>query len=199
VHPLLRRGLRLEYATLGWNVIAIAVLVLTAVAAQSVALGGFAADSVIEIFASAVVVAQLKGTPTPDRERRALRCIGLAFFALALYVTVQAVVALALEIRPDAAPLGIVWLAATSVVMLFLAAAKHRTGEALGNPVLRAEAKVTLVDGLLAAAVLVGLVLNAAVGWWWADLAAGAVLVAYGVREGRHHLLEATAVSARPR
>ena len=140
-----------------------------------------------EIFASIVVVRQLQGMQSPRGDQRALRSIGIAFFLLALYIVVQAVVTVALGIRPESSPLGIVWLGATCVVMFGLAAGKWRTGRLLGNPVLVAEAKVTVVDGALAAGILVGLVLNAAFGWWWADIAAGAILVAYGLREGREH------------
>ncbi len=185
---LLRRGLRLEYATLGWNMVEIGFLVAAAASARSVALAGFALDSCIEIFASIVVVWQLKGTVDAARERRAVRMIGFAFFVLAVYIVVQAAVSLALDIRPDSSPAGIAWLAATCVVMFALAAGKARTGASLGNPVLQAEAKVTVVDGTLAAAILVGLLLNALLGWWWADIAAGAILVVYGVREGIHSL-----------
>jgi divalent metal cation (Fe/Co/Zn/Cd) transporter len=185
---LLRRGLRLEYATLGWNVVEIGLLVAAAVSARSVALAGFALDSVIEIFASLVVVGQLRETATPEGERRALRRIGIAFFGLAVYIAAQATVTLVLGIEPDSSALGIGWLAATCVVMFGLAAGKARTGTALGHPVLRAEAGVTMVDGALAAGILTGLILNAALGWWWADVAAGAILVAYGLREGRDHL-----------
>ena len=183
---LLRRGLRLEYATLGWNAVEIGFLVAAAVSARSVALAGFAFDSCIEIFASMVVVRQLRGTVDSGRERRAVRMIGVAFFALAVYIVVQSAVSLALDIRPDSSPAGIAWLAATCVVMFALAAGKARTGDALGNRVLQAEAKVTVVDATLAAAILLGLVLNALLGWWWADIAAGAILVVYGVREGIH-------------
>jgi divalent metal cation (Fe/Co/Zn/Cd) transporter len=186
-----RRGLHLEYATLGWNVVEIGFLIAAAVSASSVALAGFALDSFIEIFASIVVVRQLKGVQSPHGDQRALRSIGIAFFLLALYIVVQAVVTVALGIRPDSSPLGIVWLAATCVVMFGLAAGKSRTGRLLGNPVLSAEAKVTVVDGALAAGILVGLVLNAVFGWWWADIAAGAILVVYGLREGREHLRQA--------
>lgn len=182
---LTRRGLRLEYATLGWNVVEIGFLVYAAVAARSVALAGFALDSVIEVFASTVVIWQLRGDVDPARERHSERLIGLAFFALALYLIGQTVVTLALDVRPDSSPLGIAWLAATCVVMFSLAIAKARTGRELGNRVLQAEAKVTVVDGTLAAAVLLGLVLNTALGWWWADIAAGVVVIAYGLREGR--------------
>jgi divalent metal cation (Fe/Co/Zn/Cd) transporter len=185
---LTRRGLRLEYATLAWNVAEIGFLVYAAVVARSVALAGFALDSCIEIFASVVVVWQLRGDADPERERRAERLIGIAFFALAVYLIGQTVVTLALDVRPGSSPLGIAWLAATCVMMFSLAAAKARTGRELDNRVLQTEAKVTVVDGSLAAAVLLGLVLNTTLGWWWADIAGGVVVIAYGLREGRRAL-----------
>lgn len=178
------QGLRLEYATLGWNVLEIGFLAYAAVVARSVALAGFALDSGIEIFASIVVVWQLKGTADPARESRAVRLIGLAFVGLAVYITVQAAVTLLLGVRPDSSPLGVAWLAATVIAMLGLAAGKGEVGRRLDNPVLLTESKVTLVDAALAAATLTGLVLNAWLGWWWADLVAGAVIVVYGIREG---------------
>jgi divalent metal cation (Fe/Co/Zn/Cd) transporter len=185
---LLRRGLRLEYATLGWNAVAIGFLIYAAVAARSIALAGLALDSMIEIFASLVVVWQLRGTGEAHGERRAVRLIGLAFFGLAIYIAAQIAATLALGVRPDSSPLGIAWLAATCLVMLGLAAGKARTGAELGNPVLSAEAKVTLIDASLAAGVLAGLLLNALAGWWLADIAAGIIVIVYGVREGIVHL-----------
>ena len=180
----MRRGLRLEYATLGWNVLEIGFLASAAVMARSVALAGFALDSCIEVFASLVVVWQLKGTATREREQGAVRLIGFAFLGLALYLVVQTAVTLAAGIRPDSSRLGIGWLAATVVAMFSLAAAKARTGRALRNVTLQTEAKVTMIDGTLAATILIGLVLNAAFGWWWADLAGGVVIIGYGLREG---------------
>jgi divalent metal cation (Fe/Co/Zn/Cd) transporter len=185
---LLRRGLWLEYATLGWNVIEIGFLIWAAAQARSVALAGFALDSFIEVFASLMVVGQLKGTADTRRERRAVRLIGGAFFLLALYILGQSLATVAMDIRPDSSPMGIVWLAATSLVMFGLAAGKHRTGAQLGNPVLLAEAQVTVIDGALAAGILAGLLLNALAGWWWADIAAGVILIGYGLREGWEHI-----------
>jgi divalent metal cation (Fe/Co/Zn/Cd) transporter len=181
---LLRRGLRLEYATLGWNVAGIIVLGVAAVAARSVALAGFGLDSLIEIGASAVVIWELSGTGA-DRQRRALRLIGYAFAGLAVYLLVQSTVVLTAGLRPRHSLAGIAWTAVTAVVMFALAAGKTRTGRALGNPVLRTEGRVTMIDGILAVAVLAGLVLNAAAGWWQADPAAGYVLVYYAAREVR--------------
>ncbi|MGW2064563.1 cation transporter [Streptomyces sp. NBC_00121] len=181
---LLRRGFALEYATLGWNVVGIAVLAAAAISARSVALAGFGLDSLIEIGASTVVIWELSGAGE-DRRRRALRLIGVGFALLAFYLLVQSTWALATGFRPHHSPLGIGWTAITAAVMFALAAGKARTGAALDNPVLKTEGRVTLIDGLLAAAVLLGLVLNTAFGWWWADPAAGYVLVYYATREVR--------------
>ncbi len=187
---LLRRGLRLEYATLGWNVVGCVIVLIAAWNARSVALAGFGLDSAIEIFASVVVIWQLLGTATPDRGRRAMHLIGGAFIALAVYVLAQSSYVLTTQAHPDRSMLGIGWLAFTFIVMLLLAAGKARTGTALDNEVLRIEGRVTLIDAYLAGSVLIGLVLNAALHWWWADPLASLIIVYYGIREGRaawHH------------
>lgn len=181
---LLRRGRVLEGITLGWNVAGIVVLAVAAVGARSVALAGFGLDSLIEIGASTVVLWELSGTGE-ERQRRALRLIGGAFCALGGYLLVQSMVVLAAGYRPGHSALGIAWTAVTAVAMFTLAAGKSRTGRALGNQVLITEGRVTLVDGVLAVAVLLGLVLNAAVGAWWADPVAALVIVCYAVREAR--------------
>ncbi len=181
---LLRRGFLLEYATLGWNVVGLVVLAVAAIAARSVALAGFGLDSLIEIGASVVVVWELSGVGLA-RQRRALGLIGTAFTLLAAYLFVQSTWVLIAGYHPHHSPLGIAWTAVTALVMFGLAAGKARTGAALGNVVLATEGRVTLIDGVLAAAVLGGLVLNAALGWWWADPAAAYVLVYYALRETR--------------
>ena len=173
---LLQRGLRLEYATLAWNVVGSVLMLVAAVAARSVALAGFGLDSVIEIVASAMVIWQLKGS-AKARERTALRVIGVAFVVLALYIAAQSSYVLAVGFRPHHSQLGIVWLALTAAAMFMLAYGKAATGRALGNRVLRTEARVTVIDGLLAVSVLVGLTLNAWFGWWWADPLAAFVIV----------------------
>jgi divalent metal cation (Fe/Co/Zn/Cd) transporter len=187
-NALIRRGLRLEYATLGWNVVGIVILAATAIAARSVALAGFGLDSAIEIFASLVVVGELSGSSTESSQQRAERRIGWAFVALAIYLAVQAIVSVAADVHPDSSPVGIAWLALTAAAMFALAYGKHVTGRALDHRVLLAESKVTVVDGALATATLLGLTLNAALGWWWADVAAGVVIIGYGVREAVHLL-----------
>jgi divalent metal cation (Fe/Co/Zn/Cd) transporter len=181
---LLRRGFALEYVTLAWNVAGIVILAIAAISARSVALAGFGMDSLIEIGASTVVIWELSGTGE-ERQRRGLRLIGYAFAALAAYLLVQSTVVLATGYHPRHSVLGIAWTSVTAVAMFALAYGKARTGGALGNPVLQTEGRVTLIDGILATAVLLGLTLNAALGWWWADPCAGYVLVFYAAREVR--------------
>ncbi len=181
---LLRRGFVLEYVTLAWNLAGIVILAVAAVSARSVALAGFGLDSLIEIGASTVVIWELSGTGE-DRQRRGLRLIGYAFAALAAYLLAQSTVVLATGYHPRHSVLGIAWTSVTAVAMFVLAYGKARTGAALGNPVLQTEGRVTLIDGILATAVLLGLTLNAALGWWWADPAAGYVLVFYAACEVR--------------
>jgi divalent metal cation (Fe/Co/Zn/Cd) transporter len=180
---LLRRGLQLEYITLGWNIVGTVVVLIAAVFASSVALAGFGLDSLIEILASVMVVWELKGIEA-NREQIALRVIGISFLVLAVYILAQSISTLSTVSRPDTSLAGICWTALTLGVMLALALGKARTGNALGNQVLMTEGRVTLVDAYLAGAVLLGLVLNLMFAWWWADPVAGLVIVFYGVKEG---------------
>jgi divalent metal cation (Fe/Co/Zn/Cd) transporter len=184
---LLRRGRLLESATLGWNVVGVFVLAVAAIEARSVALAGFGLDSLIEIGASTVVLWELADI-AKERRNRAMRLIGFAFVGLAVYLAIQSTVVLALGFHPRHSPLGIAWTGVTAGVMFALAAGKSKTGTALRNPVLIAEGRITMIDGILATAVLIGLVLNASIGWWWADPLAGYVLLYYAVREAREAL-----------
>jgi divalent metal cation (Fe/Co/Zn/Cd) transporter len=195
---LLRRGLRLEYATLGWNVIGCVVLAATAIAAGSVALAAFGIDSLIEILASTVVVWQLRGTDTGTRTRTALRIIAIAFALLAVYIAVQSAIVVARGDHPGRSVAGAAWLGLTAVAMFTLAYGKDDTGRRLDNLTLRTEARITVIDGMLATAILVGVVLNSAAGWWWADPVAGLVLVAYGAREAHHAWQEAGDIEPPP-
>jgi divalent metal cation (Fe/Co/Zn/Cd) transporter len=181
---LVRTGLRLEYATLAWNVVGVAVLVAAAVSARSVALAGFGFDSLIEIGASAVVVWELRSLDLA-RQQRALRLIGLSFVLLGAYLLTLTAVDLVNVAHPRHSPLGIGWTAATALAMFALAYAKTNVGTRLQNPVLSGEGRVTFIDGLLATSVLVGLCLNALAGWWWADPGAALVIVFYAAREAK--------------
>jgi divalent metal cation (Fe/Co/Zn/Cd) transporter len=189
---LLRRGLLLEYITLGWNVVGSVVVIAAAVAAHSVALAGFGLDSLVEIGASIVVVWHLCGVHR-SRERVALRSISIAFFALGIYVAAQSTHTLWLGFHPSPSKFGMAWLAVTFAAMWALAAGKRVTGVQLDNQVLKTEARVTLIDAYLAGSVLPGLALNSLFGWWWADPIAGLVIVFYGFKEGRHAWVDANA------
>lgn len=162
------------------------MLAVAAVGAGSVALAGFGIDSLIEILASTVVVWQLRGTDTTSRTRLALRIIAIAFALLALYIAVQSAVTLIVVDRPGRSVGGAVWLGVTAAAMFALAYRKAETGRRLANPVLLTEARITVIDGALAAAVLIGVLLNAALGCWWADPVSALVLVFYGGREAHH-------------
>jgi divalent metal cation (Fe/Co/Zn/Cd) transporter len=180
----LRRGRQLEVLTLGWNLVGVAILAFAAIEAKSVALAGFGLDSVIEIGASTVVLWELADV-AQARQRTALRLIGSAFLTLAIYLGVQSTLVLVIGFRPHHSPIGIVWTAMTAIAMFALASGKARVGAALDNPVLRAEGRVTMIDGILATAVLSGLVLNTFAGWWWADPVTGYLILYYALREAR--------------
>jgi len=194
-NQLLRRGLTLEYITLGWNVVGVVIVELAALAARSVALAGFGLDSLIEIFASVVVVWHLTGAGG-NKEKFALRMIGAAFIALAVYILIQTIYVLTTGGRPAPSPAGIIWLTATVIAMLALARGKLVTGRRLDNAVLIAESRVTVVDAYLAAAVLVGVALNTVAGRWWADPLAGLAIVYYALVEGVAHWREGSSVNA---
>lgn len=181
---LTRRALWLEQATIGWNTIEAIVAVAAGVAAGSIALVGFGADSAIEIFAAVVVIWRLRGA-SEEREQRALRLIAVSFFALAAFVTVQSVVNLATGAGVEDSPVGIVLTLVSLTVMPGLAWGKRRIGRALGSRVLLADAVETLLCVYLSAIVLVGLALNAWLGWWWADPIAGLGVAWLAWREGR--------------
>lgn len=177
-------GIRLEVATLAWNIVGVCVLALSALAARSVALGGFGLDSLIEIGASTVVIWELRGEDDL-RSHRALRGIGLAFAGLAAYLVVQGIVVLVSRYHAGESDLGIAWTGITAVVMWLLARAKGRAGRALNNAVLTSEAHVTMVDSILAASIFIGVGAHALLGWWWADPLGGFVLAVYAVKECR--------------
>lgn len=190
VERLRRRALGLAGLTIAWNVAEAVVAVAAGVAAGSIALVGFGFDSTIEVLSASVVVwqfrAELRGGYDEDRERRALRLIGVTFFVLAAYVSVEAVRDLFFsDAEADESAVGIALAALSLLVMPALAWAKTRTADRLGSPTLRADATETLLCSWLSAALLVGLVLNATVGWWWADPMAALVIAGLAAREGR--------------
>ena len=182
---LRRRGFRLEYATLAWMVAEAAVAITAGLAAASIALVGFGLDSVIELLSATVVIWQLRGEIAgQDRETRALRLIGVTFFALAAYLTADSIRDLATQARPGQSIPGLAVTAAALIVMPALALAKRRTGQQLGNRTLVADSAETAFCAYTSAAALLGVGLNAWLGWWWADPAAALIIAALAVKEG---------------
>ena len=180
-----RRGFWLEYASMAWMTAEAAVAITAGVLASSVALTGFGLDSVIEFFAAAIVVWQLRGQIAgQDRETKAVRLIGVTFFALAVYLAVAGIGDLVTGAQPRASGPGLAIAAAALLVMPGLAVAKRRTGQALGNRTLVADSAETAFCAATSAATLLGLGLNAWAGWWQADPIAGLVIAALAVKEG---------------
>jgi divalent metal cation (Fe/Co/Zn/Cd) transporter len=181
---LRRRGLLLEYATIGWNLLEAIVAVWAGIAARSIALIGFGLDSLIEVFAASVVVWELRGE-NEDRQAKALRLIAISFFVLAVYVSIEAVRDLFIQSEAAQSTVGIILAAVSLLVMPLLAIAKRQTGRQLDSPTLLADAMETLLCSYLSAILLVGLLLNATIGWWWADPLAALGIAYLAVREGR--------------
>ena len=182
---LLQRRIRIIVAiTITYNVIEAIVAIAAGTVASSTALIGFGLDSIVEVLSAAAIAWQF-ATPDPEkRERVALRVIAVSFFGLAAYVSVDAVLALTGIREPDHSPVGIVLAAVSLAIMPFLSLVERRTGTELGSASAVAYSKQTLICSYLSAAVLVGLVLNLALGWAWADPVAGLVIVVFAVREG---------------
>jgi divalent metal cation (Fe/Co/Zn/Cd) transporter len=180
-----RRVRWLVAATITYNVVEAVVAIAAGTVASSAALIGFGLDSVIEV-ASAVAVAWQFSGPDPEaRERTALKVIAVSFFALAAYVTVESLRTLfgAAEAQPSA--VGIVLAALSLLVMPFLSYAQRRAGRELGSTSAVADSKQTLLCTYLSGVLLLGLVLNATLGWSWADPIVGLVIAAVAVKEGR--------------
>jgi len=180
-----RRAQLLAGASVTYNVIEAVVAVAAGLAAGSVALIGFGLDSVVEVSSGLVILWQFRSRLPESRERQALRLMALSFFALAAYVGVESVRALLSGGDPDASPVGIGLAIASLVVMPFLSWAQRRTGRALGSQAVGADSTQTLLCTYLSAVLLAGLLLNATLGWGWADPVAGLVIAAVAVREGR--------------
>ncbi len=194
---LQRRGLRLEWATIAWNVGEAFITVSLGIASGSIALIAFGLDSMIEVFASGVVVWHVRDLDDldPTRNRTALRLIAIAFVALGVALFAGAAFRLITAARPEPSPWGIAYTAAAAAVMFGLAAAKRRVADRLDNAPLRAEAGITFLDGILASGILLALVLNAALGWWWADPVAALFVAVAAVNEARENLEEAAELS----
>jgi divalent metal cation (Fe/Co/Zn/Cd) transporter len=179
------RAVRLERLTIGWNAIEAIVALVAGIVAASIALKAFGLDSLIEVFAATVALRELAThTHASHEERGFLRLIGGSLFVLAAYVTVVAVHDLVVHARPGRSTVGIVLAALAMGVMGWLARAKHREGHRIGSLPLIADSRETRLCSLMAGVTLVGLVLNGAFHWWWADPIAGLGIAALAVWEG---------------
>jgi divalent metal cation (Fe/Co/Zn/Cd) transporter len=181
---LVRRARLLAWLTIGWNLVEGVVAISAGIAAGSLALVGFGLDSFVEVFAGGVVLWQLLDHADEERERRALRLIAASFFALAVYVVAEAARDLVAGVEAGESAVGIGLAVVSLAVMPSLAWAKRRTGRAMGNPVVVADSTETALCSYLSVILLVGLALNASVGWWWADTLAALGIAAMAVREG---------------
>lgn len=182
---LVRRAVKLEYFTISWNVLEAIIAIGAGMAAGSIALVGFGFDSSIEGFAAAVVIWQLRGAQNEEREQRALKLIAVTFFVLAAYVVVESMRDLLTTSEPETSTVGIVLAIVSLIVMPILGLAKKRLAERMGSQVLRADAAETFLCSWLSLILLAGLLLNTAVGWWWADPVAALGIAALAIREGK--------------
>lgn len=171
----------------------VVVTITLGMQAGSLALVAFGLDSVVEIFASTVVIRNLRdddADPGDRRVHRSLRLIAAAFWVLAAFLVVISVRGLVRGDRPDSSPFGVAYLALTAVAMFGLARLKKVTAEGLGSETLGAEAALTFLDGCLSAGILTALVLNAWLGWWWTDAVAALLVASFAVSEGVGHWRE---------
>lgn len=185
---LRKRGLLLEYVTIGWNVVEAVVAIAAGLAASSIALVSFGFDSSVEVAAAAVVVwqfrAEVRGGVDEEREQKALRMIALTFFLLAVYVTFESIRTLITREAPDPSTVGVVLAAVSLAVMPTLAWLKRRTALQMGSKTLLADSAETFLCAWLSGILLAGLILNTTFGWWWADPIAALGIAYLATREG---------------
>lgn len=183
-HTLQRRIRWIVSATIAYNLVEAVVAITAGSIASSTALIAFGLDSMIEVLSAAAVAWQFTRRDPERWEKGTLRVIAVAFFALAAYVTITSLLALILRADVEHSTLGLVITALSVLVMPFLSLAERRAGRELGSAAAVADSMQTLICSYLSAAVLVGLVLNSLLGWWWADAIAGLVISGFAVREG---------------
>ncbi len=179
-----RRAQLLAGVSVTYNLVEAVVALTAGAVAGSIALIGFGLDSLVEMSSGLVILWQFRHAVPESRERLALRLIGVSFFALAAYVSVESIRSLVGGGEPAPSPVGIALASLSLLVMPVLSWAQRRTGRALNSGSVVADSKQTLLCTYLSAVLLVGLLLNALVGWSWADPLAGLVIAAVAVREG---------------
>jgi divalent metal cation (Fe/Co/Zn/Cd) transporter len=185
---LVRRGLRLEYLTFGWNLFEAAVSVGAGVVSGSIALVGFGVDSAMEMSSGAILLWRLASDRDEERreriEARALKLVGASLVALAVYVAAEAAKTLVVREAPHPSYAGIGIAAAALVVMPLLARAKRRVAAQIESRALVADSRQSDICAWLSAILLVGLALNALFGWWWSDPVAALLMVPIIGKEG---------------
>lgn len=185
---LIRRGKLLEYLTVAYNSLEGIIAIAAGLLAGSIALVGFGVDSLIEVISGITLLWRLHADVDEHRreavEKRALRIVGASFLLLAGYVLFDAVKAIVLREPPEESIVGIALAAVSLVIMPLLVGAKRRVARAIGSRALDADATQTALCTYLSAILLAGLLLNATLGWWWADPAAALIMVPIIVREG---------------
>jgi len=180
-----RRGRRLEYLTIVWNSLEAVAAIGAGLFAGSIALVGFGVDSVIETSSGAILLWRLRdGQRGEERERIALRLVGVSFLLLATYIAFDAVKSIIMREPPEASYIGIGIAAVSLVVMPLLARAKRQVAAELNSRALQADSRQTDLCAYLSAILLAGLALNALFGLWWADPAAGLVMTPIIAKEG---------------
>ncbi len=193
---LVRRALRLEYLTIGWNLLEAVVALLSGLYAGSIALVGFGLDSVIETFSGATLLWRLRADRDPQRreraERIALRLVGISFLALTIYVVADAVKSILLRQAPDESFPGMMIAALSLMVMPLLARAKRHVASAIQSGALHADSRQTDVCAYLSLILLGGLLLHSLFGWWWADPAAALTMSPLIAHEGAEAVLGKT-------
>ena len=197
---LVRRAKTLAWIGVAWHGVEATIAVGAGLAASSIALVGFGADSLIEALAEFVVLWRFATARVSSgaAERRAQRLIAISFYLIATYIAVEATRTLAAGDHPQASWVGIGLSAFTLATMPPLAAAKARVAEALGSPAAKSESRQTMLCAYLSAALLIGLGLNALVGWWWADPITALLIAGVAVKEGRDSWRGDTCCTAPP-
>jgi divalent metal cation (Fe/Co/Zn/Cd) transporter len=184
---LVRRARQLAWLGIGWHGVEAAVAIGAGLAASSIALIGFGADSLIESFAGVILIWRFAASraASDEAERRAQKLIALSFYLLAAYVGFESLRTLLTVERPEASWVGIGLAAVTLVTMPPLAIAKGRIGEKLGSSATKSEGQQNMLCAYLSAALLVGLGANALFGLWWADPVTALLIAGVAVKEGR--------------
>lgn len=187
--PLFKKALVLEYITIAWNVFEGLASIAVGIFTGSISLFAYGLESAVEVFASSVVIWELKGVKSPKRKKLALKMIGLAYLVVSGYVFIDASISLFERNHASQTILGVILMIITSLGMGTLGLLKRQVGNKLASVTVLADAKFTLIDSALSATVLIGLIFNLLFGWWWLDQALALFLAGAAFREGVKELI----------